>query len=184
MEKVGGVAGVPAAEPVFEFELHEVAGDGGYEHAAGLTVDGVVELEDAVVLGPPRPRLHRPARQDLRHGLRHRRLLRHVQHADRAAAAGLHRERGWVERRGGGLGWGTAERAGGLKFPVWRSGFFFFFLFLEKSKAVSRCFLFLKKMDWAVKLNGPISTEKFMGFMWPFSEGAVSKKKHKKKHRV
>jgi len=35
-------------------------------------------------------------------------------------------------------------------------------------------------MDWAVKLNGPISTEKFMGFMWPFSEGAVSKKKHKK----
>jgi hypothetical protein len=36
-------------------------------------------------------------------------------------------------------------------------------------------------MDWAVKLNGPISTEKFMGFMWPFSEGAVSKKNIKKK---
>ena len=143
MEKVGGVAGVPAAEPVFEFELHEVAGDGGYEHAAGLTVDGVVELEDAVVLGPPRPRLHRPARQDLRHGLRHRRLLRHVQHADRAAAAGLHRERGWVERRGGGLGWGTAERvekgperAGGFEISssARRGLFFFFFLRERKTK--------------------------------------------------
>jgi hypothetical protein len=119
VEEVGGVAGVPAAEPFFEFELHEVARDGGDEHAAGLTVDGVVELEDAIVLGPPRPRLHRAARQDLCHGLRHRRLLRHVQHADRgAAAAGLHRERGaggaagcWVWER---LEKGP-ERAGGFE---------------------------------------------------------------------
>jgi hypothetical protein len=95
LEEIGGVAGVPAAEPLLELELHEMACDGGDEHVAGMAADGVAELEDAVVRGPPRPRLHpaRSARQDLRHGLRHRRLLRDVQHADRAAAAAMHRER-------------------------------------------------------------------------------------------
>jgi len=58
VEELGGVAGVPAAEALIEFELHEVARDGGDEHVAGAAVDGVVELEDAVVLGPARPRLH------------------------------------------------------------------------------------------------------------------------------
>lgn len=121
MEEIGGVAGVPAAEPVVEFELHEVARDGGDEHAAGAAVDGVVELEDAVVRGPPRPRLHRAARQDLRHGLRHRRLLRHVQHADRAAAAaGLHRETGGLGAAAGD--WIGTEGREVLKFPAWRSG--------------------------------------------------------------
>lgn len=119
MEEVGGVAGVPAAEPVLELELHEVARDGGDEHAAGAAIDGVVELEDAVVLGPPRPRLHCAPRQDLRHGLGHRRLLRHVQHADRgaAAAAGLHRETGTGGLAEGWVGeWKEKlERAGGFE---------------------------------------------------------------------
>lgn len=69
VEELHGVAGVPAAVAVVEVELHEVARDGGDEHVAGLAANGVVELEDAVVPGPARPRLHRPARQDLRHGL-------------------------------------------------------------------------------------------------------------------
>jgi hypothetical protein len=99
VEKFGGVAGVPAAEAVIEFEFHEVARDGGDEHVAGAAIDGVVELENAVVLGPARTRLRRAARQDLSHCLRHRRLLRHVQHANRAAAAGLHRGRGWPVAR-------------------------------------------------------------------------------------
>lgn len=109
MEELGGVAGVPAAVAVVEVELHEVTRDRGDEHVAGLGADGVVELEDAVVPGPARPRLHPPARQDLRHGLGHRRLLRDVQHADRAATG---RHRG----RGGGAppleGGGNGERAG------------------------------------------------------------------------
>jgi len=59
----------------------------------------------------------------------------------------------------------------------------FFFFFLEKNKAVSRCFLFLKKMDWAVKLNGPISIVKFLGFMWP-SQKARRPKKGKTEKRI
>lgn len=109
MEEVDGVAGVPLAVAVVEVELHEVAGDGGDEHVAGLRADGVVELEDAVVPGPARARLHPAARQDLRHGLGHRRLLRDVEHADRAAA-GRHREGGGGGRRR--EAGGTAGRRG------------------------------------------------------------------------
>lgn len=102
VEEISGVARVPAAEPVVELELHEVSRDGGDEHVAGAAANGVIELEDAVVPRPPLPRPHpaRRPRQDLRDGLRHRRLLRHIQHADRAAAAAvMHRE---GRRRGGG----------------------------------------------------------------------------------
>lgn len=87
-----------------------MARDGGDEHVAGLGADGVVELEDAVVAGPARPRLHPPARQDLRHGLGHRRLLRDVQHADRAAA-GRHRGRGLRRSGVGGTGRGREVSA-------------------------------------------------------------------------
>jgi hypothetical protein len=112
LEEVGGVAGVPtAAEPLLKLELHEVSCDEGDEHVAGLAADGIVELEDAVVRGPPRPRLHpaRPARRDLRHG----RLLCNVHHADRAAAAAaMHRER--RGRRGGE--WGIGRYGKGRRF--------------------------------------------------------------------
>lgn len=51
LEEIGGVTRVPFAVTLFEFELHEVAGDGGEEHVAGLAADVVVELEDLVVAG-------------------------------------------------------------------------------------------------------------------------------------
>ncbi|PON32608.1 hypothetical protein PanWU01x14_359770 [Parasponia andersonii] len=49
VEELRGVAGVPFAKAVFEFELHEVSGDGSDEHLGGLAIDGVCELEDLVV---------------------------------------------------------------------------------------------------------------------------------------
>ena len=83
--EIGGVAGVPLAEAFFELELHEVAGDGGEEHVAGLAADGVRELEDLVVAGATVPHSEALAPgQDGGDGLRHRRLLRHVQHRDGA----------------------------------------------------------------------------------------------------
>jgi hypothetical protein len=124
LEEIGGVAGVPAAEPLLELELHEMACDGGDEHVAGMAADGVVELENAVVRGPPRPRLHpaRSARQDLRHGLRHRWLLRNAQHADRAAAAAMHRERRGRRSR---WGMGNWRRTGeGREVSGWILNFF------------------------------------------------------------
>lgn len=86
--KVGGVAGVPLAEAVVEVELHKVAGDGGNEHVAELGADSVLELKHPVVPRPPLPGTEpsAAARQDLRHCLRHRRLLCHVQHPDPAAS--------------------------------------------------------------------------------------------------
>ena len=55
VEELSRIAGVPFPKAVFEFELHEVAGDGGDEHVCGLAIDGVSELEDLVVARTPVP---------------------------------------------------------------------------------------------------------------------------------
>lgn len=49
LEEIGGIARVPFAVTRIEFELHEMANDGGEEHFTGLVANGVVELEDLVV---------------------------------------------------------------------------------------------------------------------------------------
>lgn len=87
--EIGGIAGVPLAEPLLEIELHEVAGNGGDQHATVLPPDAVVELEDLVVPRPPFPDPHPLApRQQGGYRLRHRRLLRHAQDVDGSSAAG------------------------------------------------------------------------------------------------
>lgn len=89
-EELGGVAGVPFAESVVEFELHEMAGDGGDDHGAGTAVDGVRELVYAVVDGPSVSVSEiGVSGEDRCYGFRYRRLLRHVQdsRAPTAAAA-------------------------------------------------------------------------------------------------
>ena len=88
VEEIGGVTGVPFAISVLEFELHEVTSDGSDEHVAGATIDGVTELEYLVVSRPTLPGSQAPIvpRQNGGHRLRHRRLLRHVQHLHAAAA--------------------------------------------------------------------------------------------------
>lgn len=85
--EIGGVAGVPLAEAVFELELHEVAGDGGDEHVAGLSVNRVIELENPVVAraAVPGSQALIPG-ENAGHRLGHRRLLRHVQYVDGAPA--------------------------------------------------------------------------------------------------
>lgn len=90
LEEVGGVAGMPLAESIFEFDLHEVAGDGGDEHLDGNAIDGVRELEDLVVTGMAFPHAEAlvVAGEDGGDRLRHRRLLRHVQSSDAPTAAG------------------------------------------------------------------------------------------------
>lgn len=40
---------MPLPVTFFEVELHEVAGDGGEDHVAGLRSERVLELEDSVV---------------------------------------------------------------------------------------------------------------------------------------
>lgn len=79
-EEIGGVTGVPLAVTVVELEFHEVAGDGGEDHVAGLAANGVVELKDLVVAGTPFSHSHvLVPREDCGHRPRHHGLLRHVQ---------------------------------------------------------------------------------------------------------
>lgn len=78
--EIGGVTRVPLAVTLIEPEFHEVAGDGGEEHVAGLATNGVVELEDFVVAGMSLSHSHvLIPREDGGHRPRHRGLLRHVQ---------------------------------------------------------------------------------------------------------
>lgn len=49
---MGRVTGVPLPVALFKLELHDVAGDGGHQHAAELSSDAITELEDLVVAGP------------------------------------------------------------------------------------------------------------------------------------
>lgn len=93
-EEVGGITRVPLAVTLVELELHEMAGDGGEEHVAGLAANGVVELKDLIIAGTPLPHSHAlvPG-EDGGDGLRHRGLLRHVQNVHAARTHGLVRER-------------------------------------------------------------------------------------------
>lgn len=80
MIEVGGVAGMPFAEAIIEFKLHEMASDGGHEHVATLAADGIIELKDAVVAGAAitGPQATAGVREDLSHRFCDRGLLGHV----------------------------------------------------------------------------------------------------------
>ena len=87
LEEISGVTGVPFAISVLELELHEVASDGSDEHVAGPPVDSVTELEYLVVARAALPGSQALAPgQNGGNGLRHRRLLRHVQYIEAAPA--------------------------------------------------------------------------------------------------
>lgn len=47
--EVNRVTGVPLAEALLEFDLHEVTGDGGEDHMTWLATNRVIELEYPVV---------------------------------------------------------------------------------------------------------------------------------------
>lgn len=83
MVEFGRVARVPLAVAFFELKLHEVAGDGGDKHVAGLPINRVIELENAVVAraAVPGSQALVPG-ENVSHRLGHRWLLRHIQHAD------------------------------------------------------------------------------------------------------
>lgn len=99
LEEKGWIAGVPLAVAVFEFELHEVAGDRGEEHLARVAIDGVVELVDFVIAGSAFPHAQPlVSRQYVRHRLGHRRLLRHVQHPHGARHRSAATEPALIER--------------------------------------------------------------------------------------
>ena len=50
--EISGVTRMPFTESIFEFDFHEMTGDGSDKHVALLAINGVVELEYLVVPGP------------------------------------------------------------------------------------------------------------------------------------
>lgn len=86
VEEHGWVTGMPFSVPFFKLELHQVACDGGDEHIARLTSNGIVELENLVV---PRATFANSEAlvpgENGGHRFRHRWLLCYIENGNRTA---------------------------------------------------------------------------------------------------